>query len=285
MREDEGDPVVASVPVEQLVQKPKVLSFTEEEAMAMQNAETKISAPRVSLQYSQLVYVPKTLPKTFSQKLAERAHPRVLWARLFAKLILVVTKLKVHVHGWMLQVRESIITILQRLIENINLMLSKCKAGLVNRLGGIKNKCSQFFSKVKLKLLSFKLPDFTRLRINTQSVETQGVGVMPSVESVGVVESDSLPIPLALTRNDKPSALALLTISLKKLPQQLRNLRGGLSNSLNRITAMPRQFIQNEAIADRTDVVSVYGLFAESKGNYFIYTIKSITASVLAKRG
>ena len=152
-------------------------------------------------------------------------------------------------------------------------------------MGGIKNKCSKFFSKVKLKLLSFKLADFTRWRINTQAVEIQGAEVVPLVATVHEVESASLPIPFAVPRNDKPSALALLTISLKKLPQQLRTLRASVNCRLRGITAMPKQFIQNEAKADRADVVSVYGLFAESKGNYFIYTIKSIAASVLAKRG
>ena len=48
--------------------------------------QKKVPTPKVSLQYSQLVYVPKALPKTFSQKLSERIHPRVLWAALIKKI-------------------------------------------------------------------------------------------------------------------------------------------------------------------------------------------------------
>lgn len=295
MREDKNDAIVAAplvdVPEDMLeqeareAQQVKVTSFTEEEAIAMQRTENKTSAPRVSLQYSQLVYVPKTLPKTFSQKLAERAHPKVLGARLFAKLMLSASKLKEASLKWILEARAALVKNVQRLGSSINLTLSKCKTGLVFRLGGIKNKCSQLSSKLRLKLLSFKLPDFTWPRRKTQEVEIQGVELTPSEARLDAVELDAVPIPLETSKQDKPNPLALLTISLKKLPQQLQDLRRSVSCRLSGITAMPKQFIQNEAIADRADVVSVYGLFAESKGNYFIYTIKSITASVLAKKG
>ena len=58
----------------------------KEKILANALDDKKVPTPKVSLHYSQLVYVPKTLPKTFSQKLSERIHPRVLWAALIKKI-------------------------------------------------------------------------------------------------------------------------------------------------------------------------------------------------------
>lgn len=74
---DEDAPGVDMEEISNIAQKEKVLANALE--------HKKVPTPKVSLHYSQLVYVPKTLPKTFSQKLSERIHPRVLWAALIKK--------------------------------------------------------------------------------------------------------------------------------------------------------------------------------------------------------
>ena len=74
---DEDAPGVKMEEIDNIAQKEEILANALE--------HKKVPTPKVSLHYSQLVYVPKALPKTFTQKLSERIHPRVLWAALIKK--------------------------------------------------------------------------------------------------------------------------------------------------------------------------------------------------------
>ncbi len=258
-------------------QQVKVISFTEEEVIAMQGAENKRSAPRVSLQYSQLVYVPKTLPKTFSQKLAERAHPNVLWTKLLVKLTNIFDGLKQSLLSGIDQVRANLIERISQLTDSLRKILRTSKAGLLSWLGGIKNNGGEFALKLSQKYSTFKMPDLgARWRALWRKSESSGVAEVEVVTtSSHLSEMEEVPLPASVPLLD---ALVLPATQASS----------GSNGALDRLISLPsnlKRLFQNEALADRADVVSVYGLFSESKGNYLIYTIKSIAASVLAKKG
>ena len=249
----------------------------EEEILASALDDKKAPTPKVSLQYSQLVYVPKTLPKTFSQKLSERIHPRVLWAAFISKLQSLILKLKGKLASLIGHVKLVLKDWLNHVLEKLIGCSRKIKLGLSSINAGIKNKNLEFWKSFKAL--------FAR-KLSESSAPSQEDGPREIV-------LDNNPDEVVIAASDlKIQALkqyALLVVS--NLQQQLLAMRAVCRQMLQKphqmiSTALSkvRHLIQQERSADRSDVIAVYGLFAESKGNYVIYTIKSFVACLLAKK-
>lgn len=226
-----------------------------------------VPTPKVSLAYDQLVYIPKTLPKTFSQKFAARFHPKVLLNLLVANAISKLNTLKITLSAlgqrllnWF---KESIYSFCAKLGNSIRYSLNQLK----KLLSGIKVE----LYKVKAKVLSFQLKKASMVSVGLALPDE--VKVSPTEDKLSAVDRRAL----ALIGPSKEIVGALL-LSYQKLYMQLQS-------KLVQYSEVLRSIIKDEQAADRRDVIAVYGLFAERKGNYLIFIIKSLIASVLVKKG
>ena len=261
-----------------IVQEEEVrVILKEEDILAIGLDDNKVPTPKVSLHYSQLVYVPKTLPKTFAQKLAERIHPRVLWATFISKLQNLILKLKAKLAALLGQMQLVLKKWINRRLEKLIEWSRKIKLGLSSVHAGIKNKSLEYW-------ISFKAL-FTRKSSEISAPSQEGDSHEIAFDHHAAEHVVEAPV-LTDTRSEQQALLViphpqqhLLALSgacrlMLQKPQQM------ISTVLSKV----RHLTQMERSADRADVIAVYGLFAESKGNYVIYTIKSLMACLLAKK-
>ena len=249
----------------------------EEEILAIALDDKKAPTPKVSLQYSQLVCVPKTLPKTFSQKLSERIHPRVLWAAFISKLQNLILKLKAKLASLLGKVQAVLMGWINHVLEELIGWSRKIKLGLSSIHAGIKNKSLEYWTSFKA-LFARKLSEISA---PSQEALSHEIGLDKNAAEL-VVEPPVLraePLKqgaLLVVANPQQRVLAMSGACRQMLqkPHQI------ISSALSKV----RHLTQMERSADRADVIAVYGLFAESKGNYVIYTIKSLMAYLLAKK-
>jgi hypothetical protein len=264
-----GDTHEMQVPriVEQLKIEEKLTMMIDENEMDLFEDKLRVATPKVSLSYDQLVYIPSTLPKTFSQKFAARFHPKVLINQLIESFKQKLNAFKVIllalVQRGLVWVKESLRFCHGKLKMFIFHLLIK----LENLLNGIKIA----FQKFKTKGLESVLKKSPPLFVN--DVVSDQVKHAPTTDQLSLVNHQAL-IVLAAPRKIMNAFL----MNCQSVYGQLQNKSAHHLNTL-------RSIIQDERAVDRRDVISLYGLFAEAKGNYLIYTIKSIMAAVLIKKG
>lgn len=249
----------------------------EEEILAIALDDKKVPTPKVSLQYSQLVYVPKTLPKTFSQKLSERIHPRVLWAAFISKLQNLILKLKAKLAYLIGQVKLVLKDWLNHVLEKLIGWSRKIKLGLCTINAGIKNKILEYWASFKALFA----------RKTSESSATSQEDVSHEIVLDNNPNEVVIAAPVLRGQRLKQHALLVIPNSQQRLlamsgtcRQMLQKPQQMISTALSKV----RHLTEMQRSADRSDVISVYGLFAESKGNYVIYTIKSMMAYLLAKK-
>jgi hypothetical protein len=109
--------------------------------------------PKVNLAYDQLVYIPSTLPKTFSQKFAARYHPRVLLLQLIQSSLDQSDKFKMRLVNFSRSTFQQRLKVLRRYHKISQIFINNQLINIENLLTGIKTK----WVKLKLKDVNFRL--------------------------------------------------------------------------------------------------------------------------------
>ena len=233
----------------------------------------RVPTPKVNLAYDQLVYIPSTLPKTFTQKFAARFHPSVLVGQLVDSL----AQLMGHCKKWWL----ALIVRGQCQCQKLRLLFAE-KLKMAAHYPLIKIDFLRNGIKIQLQKLKRVAKDFKFKKVSTVSV-----GGVEQPEVVVEFEAEAHPV------RAKVSAVSHQALMVVAAPKKIagavlvryQKLGTHLQSGVVRWAETLRSNIERERSADRRDVISAYGLFAEAKGNYLIYTIKALIASVLIKKG
>jgi len=145
----------------------------------------------------------------------------------------------------------------------------KIKLGLCSINTGIKNKSLEYWASFKAL--------FARKTSESSVTSQEDV----SHEIVLDNNPDEVVIEAPVLRGQRLKQHALLVIPNSQ--QRLLAMSGTCRQMLQKpqqmifnVLSKVRHLTQMEMSADRADVIAVYGLFAESKGNYVIYTIKVV---------
>ena len=148
---------------------------------------------------------------------------------------------------------------------------------LSTRLKAMRFALAEFLNKVTQTFIGFRRVLFDGI----DGIKNKKISTTPHLKGVFALISK---LKVDLARHDQAKHILFMQVFWRQvlaiwyqLAKIARFLNNGLDKQLDRLTHL----IITERQADREDVVSVYGLFAESKGNYLIYTIKSFLASSL----
>lgn len=240
--------------------------------------------PKVDLAYSDLVYVTKNPNKTFVNKLKERTQFDARVAKFKHRATSLYRISRAWVYTQVILIGLKLRALRARVKEYDTAQL---KHSL--RLGQVKNDLKRISSLVLTKVNQFMRSALGTVRYLYASAKEQFKRLWTSSQ---------LRLKGALNQN-KPAESALKD-GTTLTPTQSRPVPETKPNiEAEKIyTTLPKPLTLNHIIRDnlssliareqqvmRQDGVRAYGLFAESKGNYLIYTIKTILLMIMTWKG
>lgn len=264
---------------------PQSMIESEQSAVGDFAEETLLKrVPKVDLAYSDLVYVTKNPNKTFFDKLKERtqfdAHVaefkqrsvslyRVSRAWIYTQAILMGLKLRAlraRVREYdtaQLKDRLRLGQVKNDLKRFSSLVLTKVNQLMRSRLTAVRHLCAS--AKAQFKHL------WASCRLRFQGALNQNKPAESALKG-GATLTPTQSLPVSET---KPNIEADKIYTILPKPLTLNHI---IRENLSSLIAREQQVM-------RQDGVRAYGLFAESKGNYLIYTIKTILLMIMTWKG
>lgn len=111
------------------------------------------ATPKVNLAYDQLVYIPSTLPKTFSQKFVARYHPKLLLGQFYQYVLNQFWQLKAKLLHLVKRAYQQLMLGALFCHEKIKITFNK----LLIKIGFLLNGIKINFQKQRFKTLNFKI--------------------------------------------------------------------------------------------------------------------------------